>query len=143
MKIKRFDHIAIYVRDVEAAIHFYTDILGMELDRSKGRIALKFGRQKINIHKGRDEKFLVAKKPEFGSADFCLVADGDINEIYAELKAKGAVFEPLPDGLKREGFEVESGIVHLEGAAGPMDSIYLRDPDGNLVEISSYGARVA
>jgi catechol 2,3-dioxygenase-like lactoylglutathione lyase family enzyme len=139
MKIDRFDHIAIYVKDVEATIHFYVDILGMALDRSGGHVALKFGQQKINIHQGRDETFLVAGKPDFGTADFCLVAAGDIKTIYAELKAKGAVFEPMPDGIKKKGFESNSGIVHLNGALGPMDSIYLRDPDGNLVEISSYG----
>jgi catechol 2,3-dioxygenase-like lactoylglutathione lyase family enzyme len=141
MKIKRFDHIAIYVKDIDATIHFYRDILGMELDQRNGHVALKFGQQKINIHQGRDETFLVAKKPDFGSADFCLIADGDIKAIYAELKSKGADFEPIPDNIKKEGFEVESGIVHLEGALGPMDSIYIRDPDGNLVEISSYGGK--
>jgi catechol 2,3-dioxygenase-like lactoylglutathione lyase family enzyme len=96
MTIKRFDHIAIYVRDIEATIQFYADILGMEVERNGDFAVLKFGKQKINVHPGRDETFLVAKKPDFGTADFCLVAEGDIHTIYNELKQREQLLNQSP-----------------------------------------------
>jgi catechol 2,3-dioxygenase-like lactoylglutathione lyase family enzyme len=126
MNINRLDHIVITVSDVEASIRFYVDILGMELDRTNDRYAVKFSQQKINLHRSSTEFSPVAQNVTHGSGDFCLIADEDINEIYQELTNKNAPFEP---GL---------GIVKRTGATGPINSVYLRDPDGNLVEISSY-----
>ena len=126
MKIKNLDHIVITTQDIEASLHFYVDILGMELDDNNNRYAVKFGSQKFNLHRGKAEFLPAAKNVTFGSADLCLIAEGSIEEIEAELKAKGV--------------PIELGIVPRTGANGPIDSIYLRDPDENLVEISVYRA---
>ncbi len=124
MKIKNIDHIVITTQDVEKSLDFYVGILGMELDDANGRIAVKFGNQKFNLHRGKAEFLPAARNVTFGSADLCLIAEGDIENIHAELKAKGA--------------PIELGVVQRTGANGPIDSIYLRDPDENLIEISVY-----
>ena len=126
MKIDHLDHLVITTQDLEKCLHFYVDILGMELDDSNGRYAVKFGSQKINIHRKIAEFLPAARNVTFGSQDICLIAQGDIHEIKAEIEAKG--------------WPVELGIVQRTGACGPIDSIYLRDPDGNLIEISVYQA---
>lgn len=126
--IDRLDHLVVTVKDIEASVRFYVDVLGLELDSSNGRFAVRFGNQKINLHRGKAEFLPAARRPTAGSADFCLVARGNIADIYAELLAKNAPLEP---GM---------GIVPRTGATGPIDSIYLRDPDGNLVEVSVYRA---
>lgn len=124
MKIKNIDHIVITTQDIEKCLHFYGDILGMDIDSSNNRYALKFGNQKINIHRGKAEFLPAAKNVTFGSVDICLIAEGTIEAIWSELENKGV--------------EIELGIVQRTGANGPIDSIYLRDPDENLVEISVY-----
>ena len=124
MKIDRLDHLVITTQDLEKCLHFYVDILGMELDDSNNRYAVKFGNQKINIHRKKAEFLPAARNVTFGSQDICLIAQGDICEIRAEIEAKG--------------WPIELGIVQRTGACGLLYSIYLRDPDGNLVEISTY-----
>ena len=124
MKIDHLDHLVITTQDLEQCLHFYVDVLGMELDDSNGRYAVKFGSQKINIHRKKAEFLPAARNVTFGSQDICLIAQGNIHEIKAEIEAKG--------------WPVELGIVQRTGACGPMDSIYLRDPDGNLIELSVY-----
>lgn len=124
MKIDHLDHLVITTQDLEQCLHFYVDILGMELDNSNDRYAVKFGSQKINIHRQKAEFLPAARNVTFGSQDICLIAQGNIHEIKAEIEAKG--------------WPVELGIVQRTGACGPMDSIYLRDPDGNLIELSVY-----
>ena len=124
MKIKSLDHLVITTNDLEKCLWFYVDILEMELDRRNDRYAVKFGNQKINIHRQKAEFMPAAQNVTFGSADICFIADGNIEEIYEELKAKNA--------------PIELGIVPRTGAMGKIQSIYLRDPDGNLVEISTY-----
>ena len=124
MELDRFDHIVITTENVEACLHFYVDILGMQLDGTGGRIALKFGKNKINIHRRKAEFLPAAKNVTCGSQDICLIAKGDIHKIREEIEAKG--------------YPIELGIVPRTGAVGKIDSIYLRDPDGNLVEISVY-----
>ena len=124
MKIDHLDHLVITTRDLEKCLHFYVDILGMELDDSNNRYAVKFGNQKFNIHRRKAEFLPAARNVTYGSQDVCLIAEGDINEIKAEIEAKG--------------WPVELGIVQRTGACGAMDSIYLRDPDENLIEISVY-----
>ena len=124
MKIDHLDHLVITTQDLEQCLHFYVDVLGMELDNSNDRYAVKFGSQKINIHRKKAEFLPAARNVTFGSQDICLIAQGNIHEIKAEIEAKG--------------WPVEVGIVQRTGACGPMDSIYLRDPDGNLIELSVY-----
>ena len=124
MKIKGIDHIVLVVSDIDEAIKFYVDILGMTPEFNGGRIALKFGSQKINLHRFAGEFKPAAKSPTYASADICLIAEGKIENIRAELLEKGAKFE--------------LDIVDRNGAMGAMKSLYLRDFDGNLIEISSY-----
>lgn len=124
MKINRFDHIVVTTMNLEACLNFYVNILGMECDNSNDRYAVKFGNQKINIHRGKAEFLPAAGNVAIGSADICLIAEGNIQDIYDELVSKNA--------------PIELGIVPRTGATGKIDSIYLRDPDGNLVEISVY-----
>ena len=124
MKIDRFDHIVVTTQDLEKYLHFYVDILDMELDNRNDRYAVRFGRNKINIHRKKAEFLPAAQNVTYGSQDICLIAEGKIEDIKAEIEAKG--------------YPVELGIVKRTGAMGPIDSVYLRDPDGNLVEISVY-----
>ena len=124
MKIDHLDHLVITTADLEKCLHFYVDILGMELDRRNDRYAVKFGNQKINIHRQKAEFLPAARNVTYGSQDICLIAQGDINDIKAEIESKG--------------YPIELGIVQRTGACGPIDSIYLRDADENLVEISVY-----
>ena len=124
MKIDRLDHLVLTTGDLTACLGFYVDLLGMELDEGGGRYAVKFGRQKFNIHTRPAEFHPAARVPTPGSADLCLIAQGTIEDVKAELEAKGAV--------------IEEGVVPRTGAEGPIDSVYLRDPDGNLVELSVY-----
>jgi catechol 2,3-dioxygenase-like lactoylglutathione lyase family enzyme len=124
MKIKKFDHIVITTQDLEKCLHFYVDILGMEPDIRNDRYAVKFGEQKINIHRKKAEFLPAARNVTYGSQDICLIAEGRIEDIEDELKAKGV--------------EIELGIVSRTGACGSISSIYLRDPDENLIEISTY-----
>lgn len=124
MKINRFDHLVITTQDLEKCLDFYVRVLDMELDRRNDRYAVKFGQQKINIHRQVAEFLPAAQNVTYGSQDICLIAEGDINDIKTEIEQKN--------------YPIELGVVARTGACGPIDSIYLRDPDGNLVEISVY-----
>ena len=125
MRIDRLDHLVLTVADVAATVRFYVEVLGMEeVSFGDGRKALAFGRQKINLHQKGAEiepKALVATP---GSADLCLIAATPLDEVEKELRARGVA--------------VELGPVERTGATGKITSIYLRDPDRNLIEISNY-----
>lgn len=123
MKIKGIDHIVISTSNIVKSFDFYTNILGMEPDTNNNRFAVKFGNQKINLHAGKAQFLPAAKVPTFGSMDLCLLVEGDLNEIKTEIESKG--------------IQIEEGIVIRNGAQGAIKSIYLRDPDGNLIEIST------
>jgi catechol 2,3-dioxygenase-like lactoylglutathione lyase family enzyme len=123
--IERLDHLVLTTAHEEACIRFYTQILGFRLESfGEGRKAFKFGRQKINLHVKGHEFEPKAHKPEPGSLDLCFVADRPLDEIIAELGRKGAA--------------IIEGPVRRTGAEGPIRSVYLRDPDLNLIEISEY-----
>lgn len=124
MKIKALDHFVLTTKDLTACLHFYRDVLGMRVEEKNGRYALFFGRSKINIHQKPAEFLPAAQKPQAGSLDFCLVVEDDIEALKQELRRKGAAFV--------------LGPVERHGARGDMKSIYLRDPDGNLVELCHY-----
>ena len=111
--------------DLEATVGFYTRVLGMEaVTFGAGRTALTFGTSKINLHQAGREFEPKALRPTPGSADLCLIVEDDIGEVLAELAAAGV--------------PVEQGPVERTGAAGPIISCYLRDPDHNLIELSNY-----
>ncbi len=124
MNINTLDHIVLTTAHLEECLHFYVDILGMKLLEKDGRYALGFGNQKINIHRRKGEFLPAAAHVTCGSLDFCLITTDDIESVKKELLENGIV--------------PEEGIVKRTGALGPIDSIYLRDPDGNLVEIAAY-----
>lgn len=124
MKINRIDHLVIPVRDIRRSLQFYTEVLGMEADVSGGRYAVRFGNQKINLHVGKAEFLPAARNPAFGSGDICFVVECGLREVKTELEAKGV--------------DIEEGIVSRHGALGEMKSIYVRDPDGNLIELAEY-----
>ncbi len=127
--IDRVDHLVLTVADIEATTQFYERVLGFEREFFRGpegqaRHALKFGRQKINLQDRATETPTKAKVPTYGSGDFCLIAAVPLAQVIAHLKA--------------ENVAIESGPVERRGALGPIRSVYFRDPDGNLVEVSEY-----
>ena len=124
--LDRLDHLVLTVRDLEATCAFYETVLGMRRESfGQGRTALHFGRQKINLHQAGREFEPKARKPTPGSADLCFLAATPIAEVVAHLEARGVA--------------IEDGPVARTGAEGPITSVYLRDPDGNLIEVSHPG----
>ncbi|WP_025146482.1 VOC family protein [Pedobacter jeongneungensis] len=125
MKITAIDHIVLTVADIEKTVSFYTQILGFEkITFGDNRVALRFGNQKINLHRAGNEIDPKALLPTPGSADICLLASQDLQEIKQELESMD--------------IDILEGIVERTGALGGILSIYIRDPDGNLIEISNY-----
>lgn len=123
--MKSLDHLVLTVKDVEKSIEFYTEVLGMSsVQFGEGRHALKFGTQKINLHKAGKEYKPHAKKPTCGSADLCFVTNETLTAWISKLQQKHVT--------------VEEGPVKRTGAVGAINSIYIRDPDENLIEISVY-----
>jgi len=130
MRIERLDHLVLTVRDIAATCDFYSKVLGMEVVTfGAGRKALAFGRQKFNLHEAGREFEPKADRPTPGSADLCLIADGPLNDVIDHLRACGV---PLLEGP-----------VKRTGALGPITSVYFRDPDQNLIEVSTYGGSQA
>lgn len=128
MQVAALDHIVLTTRDLTACLAFYAGMLGMEHVERNGRHELRYGsgagRAKINIHTRPAEFLPAAETPTPGSLDLCFAVADDIDELYASLRQADA---PLV-----------SEVVARTGARGPMRSVYLRDPDGNLVELASY-----
>ena len=124
MKILGLDHFVITTTNLEACLNFYVGLLGMRAEVVNGRYALYFGKQKINIHQRPAEFLPAAWHPVAGALDLCFEVKGNIEEIFHELQELQA---PLI-----------TDVVNRNGARGPMRSIYLRDPDGNLVELAEY-----
>lgn len=127
MHIERLDHLVLTVADIERTCEFYTRVLGMEVVRfGEGRTALRFGQQKMNLHPADNTPGLVADKPTPGSADLCFITAEPLAEVTAHLEACGV---PIVAG---------PGPGPRAGAVGTIQSVYIRDPDLNLVEISKY-----
>ena len=124
MKIDSIDHVVFTVKDIDATCAFYTKVLGMEVVTfGEGRKALSFGSQKINLQQvGRGT--LVAEKPTSGSADVCFVTSVALSDVISHLKSCGV--------------KLIAGPVERNGARGMMKSVYFRDPDMNLIEVSNY-----
>ncbi len=124
MKIDSLDHLVLTVRDIDASIDFYVNVLGMEaVSFGTGRRALAFGRLKINLHPAAAPFKPHAATPMPGSADLCLLTSTPIPNVVAHLG--------------RLGVSIEEGPVPRTGATGPILSVYIRDPDGNLIEVSN------
>ena len=122
--IRSIDHFVLTCADVDATIAFYTRVLGMTAETfAGGRRALSFGSQKINLHQKGAEFTPRARVATAGSGDFCLLSDVPIPEVV--------------DHLAAQGVEIIEGPCAKTGAAGPLLSVYFRDPDGNLVEVSN------
>lgn len=121
--IKGLDHVVITTRALDRCLAFYVDVLGMQLERfGAGRIALRFGAQKFNVHPPGYDAGIKARHPTPGSLDLCLLADCPLEEVIARLK--------------QHHIPIEEGPVVRTGARFPIRSVYVRDPDDNLVEIS-------
>lgn len=121
--IKSIDHVVLTTRDLHRCLDFYTRVLGMTVEHyGKDRIALRFGDHKFNVHPPGFNAGIKARTPTPGSLDLCFLADRPLDEVIAHLK--------------RERAPIEEGPVVRTGARFPIRSVYLRDPDGNLIEIS-------
>jgi catechol 2,3-dioxygenase-like lactoylglutathione lyase family enzyme len=127
MKIDAIDHLVLTVADVDATCAFYERVLGMRtVVFGAGRKALAFGTQKINLHRYCHELEPKAERPTPGSADLCLITSVPLGEVIAHLRACGVA--------------ILEGPVPRTGARGPIVSVYFRDPDLNLIEVSNYEA---
>ena len=124
--IKDFDHVVLTTANLERCLDFYTRVIGMRVERygsaGKERIALRFGDRKFNVHPPGFEAGLKADKPTPGSLDFCFLADRPLGEVIAHLRACKV--------------DIIAGPDQRQGARFALRSVYMRDPDGNLVEIS-------
>ncbi len=127
MKIDSIDHVVFTVKDIQATCDFYSKVLGMEIvSFGQGRKALAFGSQKINLQQLGRESTLIAEKPTSGSADICFITSVSLSEVVAHLSSFGV--------------KLIGGPVERDGARGQMMSVYFRDPDLNLVEVSNYAS---
>ncbi|XP_072294593.1 glyoxalase domain-containing protein 5 [Eucyclogobius newberryi] len=125
VKVAHLDHLVLTVKSVPDTIQFYSSVLGMEVITFKGnRKALGFGQQKFNLHQLGQEFEPKAKRPTPGSADLCLITKTPLAAVAAHLKICGV--------------KIEEGPVERSGAMGPITSLYCRDPDDNLIEVSNY-----
>jgi catechol 2,3-dioxygenase-like lactoylglutathione lyase family enzyme len=121
--IKSVDHIVLTTRDLDKCLAFYTQALGMQYETfGQGRIALKFGDQKFNVHPPGYDAGIKARYPTPGSLDLCFLADCPLEDVIARLR--------------QHNVPIEEGPVVRTGARFPIRSVYVRDPDDNLVEIS-------
>lgn len=126
--VTALDHLVLTVADIDATVEFYTHALGMRAEsfipaEGAARMALRFGPQKINLHQKGAEFRPHAGQVQTGSADLCFLSETPVSDWQAHLAA--------------QGIAIEEGPVLRTGAEGPILSIYLRDPDGNLIEVSN------
>ena len=124
MNISHLDHLVLTVADIEKTVDFYTRVLGMQLVTfGEGRKALTFGNQKINLHQAGREFEPKAERPTPGSADLCFIVATQLERVIAHLETQGV--------------SIIEGPVQRTGATDPIRSVYLRDPDQNLIELSN------
>lgn len=127
-KLTTLDHLVLTVRDIAATVAFYTDVLGMQAEEfhpadGSTRTALKYGAQKINLHPADAPFAPMATHPGPGTADLCFLTETPLSDWQAHLAT--------------HSIQIEEGPVVRTGATGPILSIYLRDPDGNLIEVAT------
>ncbi|RTZ61275.1 MAG: VOC family protein [Gammaproteobacteria bacterium] len=124
MRIDHLDHLVLTVADIDATCRFYSEALGMEVvEFGEGRKALRFGRQKINLHEVGHEFEPKSARPTPGSTDLCLITTDLLSDVIVHLESCSV--------------GIEKGPVERTGATGPIMSVYIRDPDGNLIELSN------
>ncbi|OED00197.1 MULTISPECIES: VOC family protein [unclassified Rhizobium] len=124
IRIDHLDHLVLTVASIEESCDFYARVLGMGVETfGEGRKALTFSNQKINLHRAGHEFEPKAERPTPGSADLCFISTTPLDEVIAHLQA--------------EGVAIEEGPVRRTGATGPILSVYFRDPDQNLIEVSN------
>ena len=124
MRVERLDHLVLTVADIDASCTFYQRVLGMQVVTfGQGRKALAFGQQKINLHRLGAEFEPKALRPTPGSADLCLIVSTPLVEVMAHLQ--------------RCDVAIEEGPMPRTGATGPLLSVYIRDPDRNLIELAN------
>ncbi len=124
--LRSIDHVVLTASDLDATVKFYVDVLGAELVRfDDGKLAIQVGDQKINLHPATAPLEPHATRPEPGSLDICFVTDLTLDEVITRLQSAE--------------IEIEEGPVAQTCARGQMNSVYFRDPDGNLIEIATYG----
>jgi catechol 2,3-dioxygenase-like lactoylglutathione lyase family enzyme len=124
MKVQRIDHIVLTVADVDRTIAFYERVLGMTaVSFGEGRRGLAFGDQKLNLHQAGREFEPKAQRPTPGAIDLCLTTDVPLDQVAAHLRMESVV--------------IEHGPVDKVGARSALRSLYFRDPDGNLIEVSN------
>jgi len=124
MKVSKLDHFVLTVRNIEKTVSFYTSVMGMKKEVfGQGRVALKFGDQKINLHAFGNEFEPKASNPMPGSADLCFITKTPLNEAISHVKGFGV--------------EIIEGPVERSGAKGSILSFYFRDPDNNLIEVAN------
>jgi catechol 2,3-dioxygenase-like lactoylglutathione lyase family enzyme len=125
MKIERLDHLVLTVKSIPATCDFYSRVMGLQaVAFGNGRKALAFGSQKINLHEAGKEVDPKAHRPTPGSADLCFITAMPAAEVV--------------EHLKQHRVEILEGPVERTGALGPIISVYFRDPDLNLIEVSNY-----
>lgn len=125
MRMKSLDHFVLTVRDIHTTCKFYSTVMGMEVVTfGEGRKSIKFGDQKINLHQLGKEFEPKANKPTPGSADLCFLTDTPMEKVIQELE--------------KHHIPILEGPVFRTGAAGKIQSVYFRDPDLNLLEVSNY-----
>lgn len=123
--IHALDHLVLTVADIDQTCAFYQTVLGFRIVTfGQGRRAMEFGSQKINLHQAGREYDPKARHPTPGSADLCLITTLDLDSVIAHLT--------------RAAVPIEEGPVARTGARGPIQSVYIRDPDHNLIEIARY-----
>lgn len=126
MIITHLDHLVITVKSLSVTCDFYAKILGMEIITfGNNRKALRFGQQKINLHEKGREIAPMASSPTMGAADLCFISATPVENVLQELQDNNI---PV----------LEGGIVERTRASGKIRSVYFRDPDGNLLEVSNY-----
>ena len=124
MEISKLDHLVLTVTDIEKTASFYVSVMGMKKEGfGAGRVALKCGSQKINLHERGIEFEPKANKPTPGSADLCFITRTPLDDAMAHVE--------------RCGVEIIEGPVERTGANGPIRSFYFRDPDQNLIEVAN------
>jgi catechol 2,3-dioxygenase-like lactoylglutathione lyase family enzyme len=124
MEISKLDHLVLTVTDIEKTTSFYGSVMGMKKEVfADGRVALKYGSQKINLHELGKEFEPKANKPTPGSADLCFITQSPLDDAMAHVK--------------RCGVEIIEGPIERTGANGSIRSFYFRDPDDNLIEVAN------